>query len=120
MRNEIAIVAGPRGWGDTRQSWLARVPGAIKAALGTTKETVPLRTVKALFYGEISDPEHHAARDVKRAAEIIAARNERRALLEKLAGLGGLDAVANPNLSSAEIALLEHVVRTRGGENRRG
>ncbi len=54
VRNEISIVAGSREWGDTRESWLARVPRKVS--------TVTFRTVKALWYGEIDDPEHWAAR----------------------------------------------------------
>jgi hypothetical protein len=45
VRREIAIVAGPKDWGDTRESWLARVPRRVT--------TVTFRTVKALWYGEI-------------------------------------------------------------------
>jgi hypothetical protein len=111
MRAEIAVLAGARGWGDTRASWLARVPGAVRDALGTKKITVPYRTVKALFYGEISDPEHHAARDVRRAAEIV---SQRRALAEKLRiAAGGLDATTS-KLDCAEIALLERAIGILG------
>ena len=53
MRKEIALIAGPRGWGDTKLSWLARVPREVKKALGTEKETVSYRTVKSLWFGEI-------------------------------------------------------------------
>jgi hypothetical protein len=70
VRREIAIVAGPKDWGDTRESWLARVPRKIK--------TVSFRTVKALWYGEITDPEHWAARDIRREAELIQARKRPR------------------------------------------
>jgi hypothetical protein len=30
VRREIAIVAGPKDWGDTRESWLGRVPRKVK------------------------------------------------------------------------------------------
>lgn len=118
MRNEIALIAGPHGWGDNRASWLAKVPGAVRAALGTTKETVSVRMVKALWYGEYgTDPDHHAARDVRRAAEIIAARA---ALADKFKALaGGLDA-ANSTIHSEQIARLEHVARVLCGDSRRG
>jgi hypothetical protein len=68
MRNEISIVAGPREWGDTRESWLARVTRKVPS--------VPFRTVKALFYGEIRNPNHWAAREIKREADTIRARTE--------------------------------------------
>lgn len=61
MREEIAIIAGPRGWQDTRESWLARVTERVPS--------VPYRTVKSLFYGEIQDSNHWAAIDLRRAAE---------------------------------------------------
>jgi hypothetical protein len=118
MRTEIAIVAGPRDWGDTRGSWLARVPSKVKAALGTVKETVSCRTVKALWYGEITDPEHHAARDIRKAAELIKAQGEARALAEKLQLLaGGLDA-SNSNFYRADIDRLERAIRALGEGSR--
>ena len=73
VRKQIAIVAGPRGWGDTRESWLAIVPRKVT--------TVTFRTVKSLWYGEITDPNHWAARDIRRAAEEIEARREASALV---------------------------------------
>jgi hypothetical protein len=118
MREEIAILAGPRQWGDNKASWLARVPAAVKAALGTAKQTVSCRTVKAIWYGEITDPEHHAARDIKKAAELISARNEARALAEKFQGLAGGMNAADSNLYRAEIARLEHTARLLGAARR--
>ncbi|WP_316196311.1 MULTISPECIES: hypothetical protein [unclassified Bradyrhizobium] len=118
MRTEIAILAGPRRWGDTRESWLARVPRTIKEVLKTRTETVSFRMVKGLWYGEINDPEHHAARDVRRAAGIIAARNEALALAEKYRALiGGMNAT-DPNFYREDIARLERVARMLCGEGR--
>lgn len=68
VREEIALVAGPREWGDTRDSWLARVSKRVP--------TVTFRTVRALWYGEIHDNDHWAARDIRRAAEIVKAKQE--------------------------------------------
>jgi hypothetical protein len=81
VRREIAIVAGPKDWGDTRESWLARVPRKIK--------TVSFRTVKALWYGEISDPEHWAARDIRREAELIEAKREAAKLASQYQQIAG-------------------------------
>jgi len=124
MRKEISIVAGAREWGDTRESWLGKVPGAVKEALGTAKQTVTRRTVKALWYREIDDPEHHAARDVRRAAELISARKEARALADKFQSLaGGLDAaqrLQGSDIYRADIARLERVARLLGGIDRAG
>jgi hypothetical protein len=77
VRMEIATVAGPREWGDTRESWLAKVPRALKKVLKTEEEPVTFRTVKSLWYGEIGDENHWAAREIKRAAELLKERRER-------------------------------------------
>jgi len=62
MKREIAILAGPRGWGDTRESWLARVPEKVPG--------LSLRIVKSLWYGEI-DEKHWAALEIRNAVELI-------------------------------------------------
>lgn len=107
VRKEIATVAGPREWGDTRESWLARVPRKVT--------TVSFRTVKALWYGEIDDPMHWAARDIRREAELIQARRETAALAVQYQSIiGGLRA-ADEGFYSAEIDRLERIVRALGG-----
>lgn len=114
VREEIAIVAGPKNWGDTRESWLGRVPRIVSKVVGTEKETVSFRTVKALFYGEIVDPDHWAARDIRRAAQLIQARKEAAALaVQYQSVIGGLRA-ADENFYSAEIDRLERVARLLG------
>jgi hypothetical protein len=114
MREEIAFVAGPKNWGDTRESWLNRVPRAVKKLLGTETETVSFRAVKALWYGEIENREHHAARDIRRAADLIKARQEALTLARQYQTIiGGLRA-ADPDFYSAEITRLEHVARLLG------
>lgn len=57
-REAIAEIAGAREWGDTRESWLARVSRRVPS--------VPYRTVRSLWYGEIDDPKHWAARELRR------------------------------------------------------
>lgn len=119
MRNEIAICAGPRTWGDTRMSWLSRVPKAVKEALCTETETVTFRMVKSLWYADrhVSKPDHHASRDVRRAAAIIAARNEAAALAQKYRDLIEGMRANDPNLYSAEIDRLERLAsRLCGGD----
>lgn len=110
MRREIAIVAGPKDWGDTRESWLARVPRRVK--------TVSFRTVKALWYGEIQDPEHWAARDIRREAEVIEARQEAAALALKYQQMAGGMRAADENFYSTEIDRLERIARIIGGLDR--
>ncbi len=60
LRNLVNIVAGPRTWADTRDSWLARAARRAK---------ISHRTVKAIWYGEITDPEHRAAHRLRAAAD---------------------------------------------------
>lgn len=118
MRTEIALIAGPRAWGDTKLSWLARVPREVKKLLGTEKETISFRTVKSLWFGEIENPDHHAARDVRRAAEIVKARNDAQALAAKYKTLVGAMNATNPGIYGEEIARLERVARLLCGDDR--
>lgn len=60
MRDVIATVAGPRTWNDTRESWLARA---------ARRANISYRSAKSLWYGEINDAEHKAARRMVKAAE---------------------------------------------------
>ncbi|SHJ71894.1 hypothetical protein SAMN05444159_1309 [Bradyrhizobium lablabi] len=110
MRKEIAFLAGPRDWGVTRESWLARVPEKV--------QTVTFRTVKALWYGEITDPDHWAARDIKRAVEILQAQREAAALASQLESIvSGLN-VTDPNFHQPTIAALVGTLRKLRGEDR--
>lgn len=111
MRKAIELVAGPRSWRDTRESWLGDVPKAVRKILGTEKETVTARTVKAIWYGEITDAGHHAARDIRRAAEILNAKADALSLVTKYqAAIQGMRAT-DENLFRDEIARLERVAR---------
>lgn len=110
VRRDIAIVAGPKEWGDTRESWLARVPRKVP--------TVPFRTVKALFYGEIDDPEHWAARDIRRAAEIIEARNEAAALAQQYETIAGGLLAKDQDFYSSDAAALVRAARILRGLDR--
>lgn len=110
VRKDIAIVAGPKEWGDTRESWLARVPRKVP--------TVSFRTVKALFYGEIIDPDHWAARDIRRAAEIIEARKEASALADQYQKIAGGMRAQDQDFYSAEIDRLERIARLLGAVDR--
>lgn len=112
VRKEIATVAGPREWGDTRESWLARVPRKVT--------TVTFRTVKVLWYGEITDPMHWAARDIRRAAEVIEGRREAAALAAQYGQIvGGMRAI-DPDFFCAEIDRLERIARQIGSVDRSG
>lgn len=60
MRELVATVAGPNEWSDNRKSLIA------KAA---RQAGITFRQAKALFYGEITDPNHRSARLMRDAAE---------------------------------------------------
>lgn len=110
VRREIAVVAGPKDWGDTRESWLARVPRKV--------QTVKFRTVKSLWYGEIDDPEHWAARDIRRAAELIQARKEAAALADQYQTIALGMRAQDEGFFSAEIDRLERLARIISGQDR--
>jgi hypothetical protein len=114
VRKEIATVAGPKDWGDTRESWLSKVPRAVKQILGTEKETIAYRTVKSLWYGEIDDPEHWAARDIRRSAEIIEARKEAAALADKYQKIAQGMRSQDESFFGSDIDRLEHLARLIG------
>lgn len=110
MREEIAFLAGPRDWGVTRESWLSRVPEKV--------QTVTYRTVKALWYGEIKDENHWAARDIRRAVQIIRAQQEaQKRATEYEALANGLNVIDAP-FHQHSIATLLGVARTLRGENK--
>lgn len=110
VRKEIATVAGPRDWGDTRESWLARVPRRVS--------TVTFRTVKALWYGEIDNPMHWAARDIRREAERIKARDEATALAVQYQAIAGGMRAQDQDFYRAEIDRLECAIRALRGQDR--
>ncbi len=112
MRKEIAILAGPRGWDDTRESWLNKVCKAVP--------TVSYRTVKAIWYGEIQDPEHWAIRDIRRAVAVIEAQQHTREVAGQLESLlAGRDATA-PALDRASAAALVSALRALRGQDSAG
>lgn len=110
MRKEIALIAGPRDWGVTRESWLARVTDKVP--------TVTYRTVKALWYGEIKDENHWAARDIKRAAQILEAQLEAQKYAAQYEALAtGLN-VIDPAFHSEAVAAYLGLVRQLRDKNR--
>lgn len=102
VRREIAVVAGPKDWGDTRESWLAKVPRKVG--------TVSFRMVKALWYGEIHDDNHWAARDIRRAAEIIEAQREAQKNADRIQSAITRLTHQDEDFYGEEIARLERVI----------
>ncbi len=113
MRREIAILAGPRGWDDTRESWLNRVCDAVP--------TVSYRTVKAFWYAEIKDPDNHwAAREIRRAVAVIEAQRHAKAVAGELESILAGSNAANPALGRASTAALVSALRALRGQDSAG
>ncbi len=116
VREAIGVVAGPREWGDTRESWLAR------AARNTG--TVSVRMMRSLWSGEIHNDSHWAAREVRRCAADIKSRKEaRQAALDLAATYEGIAEGMNATDSdfhSEDIAALVHAARVLRGLDRAG
>jgi hypothetical protein len=115
----IETIAGPyRG---NRKSWLAGVSRSVAG--------VSYRTVKALWYGEITNEEHLAAQAIKREATLKLqsaqreatlrqARQEARDLATRFETIaGGLNAT-DPDFHSADVAALVHASRILRGLDR--
>jgi hypothetical protein len=78
--------------------------------------TITHRTVKALWYGEIKDPDHWAARDIRRAVEVIQAQREAQALASQLETIvQGLN-VSDPDFHKPSIAALVSALRGLRGQ----
>lgn len=60
MRDAVSVLAGQWGPVETRESWLARA---------ARRAGVSYRTIKAVWYGEIDNPDHKAAQQILEAAE---------------------------------------------------
>lgn len=113
MREEIAILAGPRHWGDTRESWLSNAAEKL-AECGSR---VPYRMLKGFFYGEIEDDNHWAAIEIRNAAAIIEAQREATALATQLQTIiGGLN-VTDEDFHQPTVAALVSTLRKLRGEN---
>jgi hypothetical protein len=109
MKREIAILAGARGWGDTRESWLARVPEKVPG--------LSLRIIKGLWYGEI-DEKHWAAIEIRNAVELIEAEHELKKLVERQKILDERLRFIGEGLRSQEITRDLAAILKLGGKNR--
>lgn len=111
MRELIAAVAGPVHYSDNRKSWLSRA---------ARNSGLTPRTVKALFYGEINDPNHLAARRLKDAAAEMEGQRVARSLAEQFESIaGGLNA-ADPDFHRNNVAALLGAARSLRGLNSTG
>ena len=104
-RSEIESFAGP--FEGNRKSWLSR---AARRA-GTTS-----RQIKALYYGEMTDPKFSVAVGVLSASQKAKAEaQELVAIYQSVVGAGNDQ---NPHLSGKETAALVHVIRALGTVDR--
>lgn len=106
-RKEISATAGP--YQGNRKSWLARAA----AKCGTTPSMI-----KALYYGECSDPKVSVALGVLSAAE--KARNEAGALAAKFEMAAGILNERNENLHSDDVLTLLGAARALRGVDTAG
>lgn len=110
VREFVTAVAGPRGWNETRESWLAR---------SARQAGVSYRAAKALFYGEITDPDHKAARRMRDAAT-KKARQEAANLAAQYQRIAEAMNVTDPDFYSADVAALLSAARLLSGKDRTG
>lgn len=105
MREAVATVAGPRAFHETRESWLARA---------ARNAGISFRQAKSLFYGEITDPEHKAARRMLAAAERQGKR-EASDLADKFESIARSMNAADQDFYSADVAALIDAARALRG-----
>lgn len=105
MRDVVAAVAGPREWHENRKSWLDRA---------ARRAGITYRQCKALFYGEITDPEHKAARRMAEAAQKNGTR-EARELADRFGTIARSLHATDQDHYSPDIAALVHAARTLRG-----
>lgn len=107
MRDLVAAVAGPMEWSDNRKSWLARA---------ARRAGVSFRQAWALFYGEISDPEHRTVRAFKQAA----GKHEAEQLAARFTGLAHALNHRDQDFHREDVAALLSAARLLRGLDRTG
>lgn len=110
VREAIGVVAGPREWGDTRESWLA-------SAARKTK-TISFRMMRSLWSGEIADENHWAVREIKRQAAISTARKEARNVATQYESIAERLVSTDPDFYGSDVAALVHAARILRGLDR--
>lgn len=108
MREAVAVVAGPREFGDNRKSWLARA---------ARRANISYRAAKQLFYGEITDPEHKAARRMVEAARQHGAI-EAQGLADVFERTAAAMRLTDPDFYGADVAALVDAARALRGLDR--
>lgn len=101
LRALVAAVAGPPRVFDNRKSWLA---------YAARKAGISFRTVKAIFYGEIDNPEHPSVRLMR-----YAAAERAKALAERYESIARSMDVADPDFYCADVLGLIDAARVLRG-----
>lgn len=101
VREFVIAVAGPRDFIDTRETWLRRA---------ARRAGISFRQVKALWYGEITDPHHRSARLMQDAAQRRAQE-----LAGKFEHVARSMATADPDFYRADVVALVRVARELRG-----
>lgn len=105
MRELVAEVAGPRGWDDTRDTWLNRA---------AERAGITYRMVRAIFYGKVTNENHYAIQLLRLAAGRKAATDLAEQYETVAAGLAAVD----PDFHRPHIAGLVHAARALRGVDR--
>lgn len=107
-RDAIAVLAGP--YSGNRDRWLAN---AAKSVTG-----VSFRTMRSLWHGEITNPDHLAAQAVIRQARILEARRDAQVVANFFHSHAQALADADPALHRNEIDAFLEAARLVGGRDR--
>ena len=104
MRDLVAAVAGPRNFSDNRKSWLNRA---------ARRAGISYRSVKAVFYGEITNETHASIRLLR-----YAARERAGTLASRFETIARGMETTDPDFYRADVLALIHVSRLLRGEDR--
>lgn len=101
----IALAGRPPAYGE-QPRWLSSLAKRLKLSE---------RTVRSLWNNEISDPNHRAIQEIRRALEIAEAKKEAAKLAHQYRGIAGGMRAQDENFYRTEIDRLERLVRIIGG-----
>jgi hypothetical protein len=124
VRDAIGVLAGPRGFGDTRESWLARA--ASKSFAHSKKlggPSVSFRMMRSLWNGEISEatqPDHWAVHTVKQQATELQGKLEAGRLAATYERVAEGMRARNADYHRDDIDALVRAARILRGEDRPG
>ena len=115
MREEIAIIAGQRGFNDNRKSDLSRAFDEL-AERGSK---ISRRMLKALFYSEKrNDEKHWAAIEIRELAKVIEAKREAASLATQLETIIHRLDTSDPDFHQPTIDALRGAVSAWRGKDR--